>query len=264
MNTKVGAASALDDSPGLLRMVQAFGRTAGTDDIAVAASLLFQAWAVSVTRPVISGLVGARRVTDLGADNTELLFDEEGRPAGASAMTPRYAALAGDREAAADPWAEIVDDEDALFAWARSRLFDGHLAALVDAVVDIALPLAAHAASVGGTPPVPRVGRRLLWGNVAAATAGAFANLSAAPLPSADLAAQMLRDARRLLHEPGSPIEGLADVFPVDHEGGVRLFVRRQTCCLRYRLPDAPRTCLSCRLLPEAERRRRITLKLAS
>lgn len=247
MNTKVSAASALDDSPGLLRMVQAFGRTAGTDDIAVAASLLFQAWAVSVTRPVISGLVGARRVTDLGADNTELLFDEEGRPAGASAMTPRYAALAGDREAAADPWAEIVDDEGALFAWARSRLFDGHLAALVDAMVDIA-----------------PVGRRLLWGNVAAATAGAFAALSAAQLPSADLAAQMLLDARRLLHEPGSPIEGLADVFPVDHEGGVRLFVRRQTCCLRYRLPDAPRTCLSCRLLPEAERRRRITLKLAS
>jgi ferric iron reductase protein FhuF len=247
MNTKVGAASALDDSPGLLRMVQAFGRTAGTDDIAVAASLLFQAWAVSVTRPAITGLVGARRVTDLGADNTELLFDEEGRPAGASAMTPRYAALAGDREAAADPWAEIVDDEDALFAWARSRLFDGHLAALVDALVDIA-----------------PVGRRLLWGNVAAATAGAFAALSAAQLPSADLAAQMLHDARRLMLEPGSPIEGLADVFPVDHNGGVRLFVRRQTCCLRYRLPDAPRTCLSCRLLPEAERRRRITLKLAS
>ena len=267
MNNKVGAASALDDSPGLLRMVQAFGRTAGTGEIAVAASLLCQAWAVNVTRPVIAGLVGGRRVTDMGADNTELLFDEEGRPAGASAMTPRYAALAGDRTAAADPWAEIVADDDALFAWARSRLFDGHLAALVDALVDITLPLAAHAATVGGTPPVPRIGRRLLWGNVAAATAGAFAALSAAPPLSAatpSRAAQLLGDARRLLHHPGSPIEGLADVFPVDHDGGVRLFVRRQTCCLRYRLPDAPRTCLSCRLLPEAERRRRITLKLAS
>ncbi|HKY77629.1 MAG TPA: hypothetical protein VJS45_15955, partial [Acidimicrobiia bacterium] len=108
MNIKVGAASALDDSPGLFRMVQAFGRTAGTDELAVAASLLFQAWAVSVTRPAITGLVGARRVTDPGADNTELLFDEEGRPAGASPMTPRYAALAADRDAAVDSWAEIV------------------------------------------------------------------------------------------------------------------------------------------------------------
>jgi ferric iron reductase protein FhuF len=247
MNKKMGAASVLDDSPGLFRMVQAFGRTVGTDEIAVATPLLPQAWAVSVTRPAIAGLVGARRVADLGADNTELLFDGEGRPAGASAMTPRYAALATDRQAAADPWAEVVDDEDALFAWTRSRLFDGHLAALVDVLHDIA-----------------PVGRRLLWGNVAAATAGAFAAISAAELPSADRAAQMLSDARRLLHEPGSPIEGLADVFPIDHDGGVRLFVRRQTCCLRYRLPDAPPTCLSCRLMPEAERRRRITLKLAS
>ena len=246
MNTKVGAASALDDSPGLFRMVQAFGRTAGTDEIAVAASLLCQAWAVNVIRPVIAGLVGARRVTDPGADNTQLLFDAEGRLAGASPTTPRYAALAADRAAAHDPSAEILDDDDALFEWTRSRLFDGHLARLVDVLGDI-------------TP----VGRRLLWGNVAAATAGAFAALAAAELPSADRAAQMLADARRLLHEAGSPIEGLADLFPVDHDGGVRLFVRRQTCCLRYRLPDAPRTCLSCRLMPEAERRRRIALKLA-
>lgn len=260
MNTKVGASSALDDSPGVLRMVQAFGRTAGTDeiggvhlppptDIAVATSLLCQAWAVSVTRPVIAGLVGARRVTDPGADNTELLFDGEGRPAGASPVTPRYAALAGDNEAAADPWAEIVDDDDALFSWVCSRLFDGHLAALVDVLHDIA-----------------PVGRRLLWGNVAAATAGAFAALSAAELPCAattSRGAQMVHDARRLLSEPGSPIEGLADVFAVDHNGGIRLFVRRETCCLRYRLPDAPPTCLSCRLMPEAERRRRIALKLA-
>ena len=247
MNTNVGAANALDDSPGLFRMVQAFGRTAGTDDNAVAASLLCQAWAVNVTRPAIAGLVGARRVTDLGADNTELVFDGDGRPAGASPMTPRYAALAADRATADDPMAVIVDDDDALFAWTSARLFDGHLARLVDVLGDI-------------TP----VGRRLLWGNVAAATAGAFAHLSAAELPSAERAAEMLSDARRLLHEPGSPIEGLADVFPVDHDGGVRLFVRRQTCCLRYRLPDAPPTCISCRLVPEAERRRRITLKLAS
>ena len=247
MNMTVGAAGALDDSLRLFRMVQAFGRTAGTDELAVATSLLCQAWAVSVTRPAIAGFVGARRVTDLSAPNALLQFDGEGRPIGASPVTPRFAALPGDTEAATDPWAEIVEDEDALFAWTRSRLFDGHLATLVDVLHDLA-----------------PVGRRLLWGNVAAATAGAFAALAAAELPSPDRAELMLRDARRLLDEPGSPTEGLAEVFPVDHDGGVRLFVRRQTCCLRYRLPDAPPTCLSCRLVPEPERRRRIGLKLAS
>jgi hypothetical protein len=245
LNNTVGAASVLEDRPGLFRMVQAFGRTAGTGEIAVATSLLCQAWAVSVTRAAIAGLVGARRVADLAAANTVLLFDGEGRPVGASPVTPRFAALAGDREAAADPWAETVDDDDALFAWARSRLFDGHLTPLVDALHELA-----------------PVGRRLLWGNVAAATAGAFAALSA-ETPPADRAALMLRDARRLLDESGSPTEGLAEVFPVEHDGGIRLFVRRQTCCLRYRLPNAPPTCLSCRLMPESERRRRIALKLA-
>src|SRR3989440_493659 len=185
MNTWLGAAGALDDSPRLFRMVQAFGGTAGTDELAVATSLLCQAWAVGVPRPAIAGLVGARRVADLGAANTELAFDEEGRPVAASPATPRYAALAGDLEAAADQWAEIVDDDDALVAWARSRLFDGHLAALVDALADIA-----------------PVGRRLLWGNVAAATAGAFAAAAGAELPTAARAALMLRDARRPRHRP--------------------------------------------------------------
>ena len=247
MNTAVGAANALNDGPGLFRMVQAFGRTAGTDETAVAASLLCQAWAVGVTRAAIASLVGARRVPDLSAANTVLRFDGQGRPAGASPVTPRFAALPDDRDAAADPGAEIVADEDGLFTWARSRLFGGHLALLIDALHDLA-----------------PVGGRLLWGNVAAATAGAFAALSAAELPCADRAALMRRDASRLLDTPGSPTEGLAELFPVDHDGGVRLFVRRQTCCLRYRLPDAPPTCLSCRLVPEAERRRRIALKLAS
>ena len=272
MKTPVVAVNALEDGPGLSQMVRAFGRAAGTDETrglhlppptqtAVAASLLCQAWAVSVTRAAIASLVGVRRVPDLAAANTALFLDAEGRPAGASLLTPRFAAVAGDDEAAAAPWVEIVDDDKALFAWARSRLFDGHLGPLVEAIHDLALPLAAHAAVVGGTPPAPRVGRRLLWGNVAAAAAGGFAVLSA-QLPFALEPDRLIADAERLLDWPGSPTEGLAELFGVPHDGGTRLFVRRQTCCLRYRLPDAPPTCLSCRLVPESERRRRIAVRL--
>jgi ferric iron reductase protein FhuF len=245
MNNSAGAAGALQDRRTLLHWVQAFGRTAGTDESAVAASLLCQAWAVSVTRAAVADLVGARRMPDLSAGNTRLVFDADGRPTGASPLTPRFAALAADSEALADPLAEIVADEDALFAWARACLFDGHFAGLVDALHDL----------------VP-IGRRLLWGNVAAATAGAFAALSAAAAPVAGVD-RLREDAYRLLDAPGSPTEGLAELFPVAHRDGARLFVRRQTCCLRYRLPDAPPTCLSCRLVPERERRRRIALRLA-
>jgi ferric iron reductase protein FhuF len=234
----------LQDRPGLFRAVRAFGRSAGTDETAVAASLFGQAWAVSVTRAAIACLVGARRVPDMASSNTILLFDGAGRPTGATLVTTRYAAVAGDDDAAADPRAEIVADDDGLFAWTRARLFDGHLDPLVEALHDLA-----------------PVGRRLLWGNVAAAVAGGFAALSALDHHPFD-PEHLMPEAVRLLDGPGSPTEGLAELFPMPHDGGTRLFVRRQTCCLRYRLPDAPPTCLSCRLLPEPERRRRITVRL--
>jgi len=234
----------LTDSAALLRAVRGFGRAIGTDETAVAASLLCQAWAVSVTRTAIACLVGARRVPDLAAPNTLLLFDASHRPAGARLVTPRFAAVEGDEEAGADPAAEIVIDDDALFAWTRARLFDGHLGRLVEALHGLA-----------------PVGRRLLWGNVAAAVAGGFAALTALPGHPFD-PEHVLPEATRLLDGPGSPTAGLAELFPVTHDGATRLFVRRQTCCLRYRLPDAPPTCLSCRLLPERERHQRIRARL--
>jgi ferric iron reductase protein FhuF len=244
MNSSIVAKSVLQDRPGLYRMVQDFGRSAGTDESAVAVSLLCQAWAVSVTRAAIASLVGARRVPDLAASNTVVLVDRDGRPAGVSLLTPRFAAVAGDDEAADAPGAEIVPDVDALFDWARAQLFDRHLRHLVEALHEFA-----------------PVGRRLLWGNVAAATAGGFAALSA-QTPYRLEPDRLIGDARRLLDRPDSPTWGLAEVFGVPHDGGTRLFVRRQTCCLRYRLPDAPPTCLSCRLVPESERRRRIAVRL--
>jgi hypothetical protein len=45
----------------------------------------------------------------MASSNTLLLHDRDGRPAGASLVTPRFAAVAGDDDdAAADPWAVIV------------------------------------------------------------------------------------------------------------------------------------------------------------
>ena len=247
MNITVVASSALESGPDLFRMVRAYGRSAGTDETAVAASLLCQAWAVKVTGVAIASLVDARRMPDVAASNTVITSDGEGRPTAASLVIPRFAAMAGD-DADADPPAEIVADEEALFAVARARLFDDHLALLVDALHD-RFP----------------VGERLLWGNVAAAAAGRFAALSAEPARRGRRfgAERLMRDARHLLDAPGSPTEGLAELFPVVHEGRTRLFVRRLTCCLRYRLPAAPPTCLSCRLVREPERRRRIAQRLA-
>jgi Ferric iron reductase FhuF-like transporter/FhuF 2Fe-2S C-terminal domain len=234
----------VQDTPGLYRAVRAFGRASGTDETAVATSLFVQAWAVTITRATIACLVGARRVPDMASSNTILLLDANSKPTAVTLVAPRYAAVAGDADAEADQRAEILPDDDTLFDWTRARMFDGHLGPLVEALHDLA-----------------PVGRRLLWGNVAAATAGGFAALSALPSRPFD-PEHLLPEAARLLDAPGSPTEGLAELFAVPDEAGTRLFVRRQTCCLRYRLPDAPPTCLSCRLLPESERRRRIAIRL--
>src|SRR3954454_5883010 len=124
---EVPAGWLLQDGPALFRHVRAFGRAAGTDETAVATSLLCQAWAVAVTREAIASLVGARRVSELASSNNVLLFDGDGRPTRATLASPCYAAVAGDDEAADDPRAEIVADDDALFTWTQRRLFDGHL-----------------------------------------------------------------------------------------------------------------------------------------
>jgi ferric iron reductase protein FhuF len=136
--------------------------------------------------------------------------------------------------------AEAVPDDTALLAWTRHRIFDGHLGPLVEALTAIA-----------------PVGRRLLWGNVAAACAGAFAALSTTGMEPERLVA----DAAALLDAPGTPTRGLAHLVGVQHRGRTHLFVQRETCCLYNRLPDG-RSCLSCRLLDDEERRRRITIRL--
>jgi ferric iron reductase protein FhuF len=221
----------LDDPRAVGRAVRAFGAAAGTVEPAVAASLFAQAWALHVTRPALAPLVVGRRVADAAAANTVVLFDRRHRPVGTAPVTPRYAAVAGDVLAAGDPRAELLADDDAVFAWARSRMFEGHLAVLVGVLRGVA-----------------PVGERLLWGNVAAAVAGGFAALSTRPDVAGAIGLDRLRaDAGRLLDRPGAPTEGLASLYPATQAGVSRLVVRRQTCCLRYRLPDAPPLCLSCR-----------------
>jgi ferric iron reductase protein FhuF len=219
--------------------VETFAGGVGTDEQAVAASLFAQAWAVSVTRAAIACLAGERRVPDVAAANSALVFDGTGRPVGVVLNAPRFAAVAGDA-ACSDPAAEPVADLAALCAWTRRQVFGRHLGPLVEALTAFA-----------------PVGRRLLWGNVAAACAGGFAVLSGRGMD----AGRLVVDAATFLDPPDAPTRGLAHLVPVEHDGRTYLFVRRETCCLYNRLPGAP-SCLSCRLLDDEERQRRIRIRL--
>lgn len=237
-------------SPGdLAAAVGRFGRALRTDEPAVATSLFAQAWASAVTRAAVACLSTERRVPDVSAANTRLVIDGDGRPVAVQLNEPRMAVLRGDipgsTTGGSGSLVDVVEDLAGLYAWARRRFVDDHLAAVVDAL--------------GRLSPV---GRRLLWGNVSASVAGAFAALSALPAYSPP-AERLLADCAALLDVPGSSTEGLAHLSALEHRGRVRLFARRETCCLRYRLPDSPPSCLSCRLISEDERRERIAVSLA-
>ncbi len=226
--------------PELAGAVSTFTRTLGTSDERVAASLFGQAYALVVTHTTIVCLVVERRVPDVAAANTAVCLDAAGRPVSLALTTPRCAVLSDD-PAAAHPDSEVVADFSRLVSWARQQAFDDHLGPFIDALTVIA-----------------PVGRRTLWGNVAAACAKAFAALDVAGIDHD----RLLGDATALLDAPDAPTRGLARLFAIDHGNGRRLFVRRETCCLYYRLPGAV-SCLSCRLLSDAERRARITSLLS-
>src|ERR671924_570135 len=70
-----GASELIHRRQALAGAVEAFGGNVGTDEQAVAASLFAQAWAVSVTRGAIACLAGERRIPDVAAANSALVFD---------------------------------------------------------------------------------------------------------------------------------------------------------------------------------------------
>jgi hypothetical protein len=230
----IGADELIEDGPVLTSAVRACEISLGTD-AEVAASLFHKQWSVSVARAAVGAFTAERRVPDLVAENTVLILDRMGRPTGASLRTPRLAVLAGDPDAA-HPDSVVVADEAALRDWLRARVIDGHLTGAVEAMAALGL-----------------LTEEQLWGNVAAACAGALAVLSNRWGPIEELAAE----AAELLDVPGAPTRGLARLVPHEQGGSVKLHVRRETCCLHHCLPADPPQCSSCPLLDEEERVRR-------
>lgn len=185
----------------------------GTADRVVAASLFYQGWAARFTSVFTGSVVLSGVAPDLAAPGLSYRYPSAGGPIDLAVGHPR-----------------LVEPD---VAW--RRLVDGNLAPLGEAL----------RAEV-------RVGRRLLWGNVASSLAGSLHMLDRAghgPL-------------RRLVAEPWARPRELAGLGNwIDEGGGTgpngcggsagsdRLTFRRTTCCLYERLPGAGR-CGDCSLGP--------------
>lgn len=230
----VGADELIDDGVMLAEAVRACQAALGAAPD-VAASLFHKQWAVSVARVAVGAFAAERRVPDLSADNTDLVLDRVGRPTGAALRSPRLGLLPDDPAASASG-AVVLADAAALRDWLGARVIDGHLSRAVDAMSELDL-----------------LSVEQLWGNVAAACAGALAVMSNRWGPLEALEAE----AAELLDLPGARTRGLARLVRDAHGGSVRLHVRRETCCLHHCLPADPPPCSSCPLLEEEERTRR-------
>ena len=93
-----------------------------------------------------------------------------------------------------------------------------------------------------------RVGRRLLWGNVAASAAVAFSTMEG-------LLGEWVKalGERFFAMAPGE-LQGQGSFLSLENAGRHGWYWERRNCCLNYRLPQHIR-CRDCSLTPPAQRR---------
>jgi len=193
-------------------------------DRAVAASVLFQGYAVRILGTVAAAWLLTGRAPDVSPATTAIAWHTE--------MPARLGFLGA------------VQHGDDL-AWVLERAFERHLDVLAERVSDAVA-----------------IGRRLLWGNAAAALMGACnaIEMSAPPTERAPLSAAVDRLLRAMPH--GLPALGERRVVPLPEGYGV--YWARHTCCLWFREDPARALCDSCNLLADDERHRRCAARLAS
>ena len=204
-------------------------RDAPTDGIA--GSLVVLEYARLVSWPVLSAAVREGRWLDPAADNVRVHL--VGPPPGrVGFVRPPTRCPVGVRT--------VI-----------GALLDDHLAHLVEAV---------HLST--------RVGRRVLWGNVAAAVGGAFLALSWL-MPERD---HFLDHAARYLNADPR-LHGLVDLAGAAHGGQTWMTIGRRACCLAFRCGPGPVTgpggpqagsrrhyCGTCPVLTEADRAHRFRI----
>jgi ferric iron reductase protein FhuF len=117
--------------------------------------------------------------------------------------------------------------------WVVDTAIGAHLGPLVDAVrTGLGIP----------------VGRRLLWGNIAASAATAFRTMEGCLGPSVEPL------GRRFFDLAPPELQGLGSFYLVEKGGRRGWFWERTNCCLIDRLPAGIR-CADCSLTPTEQRR---------
>lgn len=213
--------------------VRSSGGRLGTGSAAVAASLFVLGYSYRVVTLAVSCILMSGTIPSSSPQAFAVAMSS-GRPALVSYCKPRALVLApglapgltpgpaafADRELVGEALSFIVDDA-----------VDGHLRLLVDAICSRI-----------------RVGRRLLWGNVAASSAVAFRTMEGT------LGDWVKPIGERFFEIVPSELQGQGNFLAVEHAGRSGWYWERRNCCLNHRLPKGVR-CGDCSLTPPDQRR---------
>src|SRR5579875_451992 len=240
--------------------VTAAGKRLGAPSPAVAASLFVQGYAYRVLTLAVCCLLLEGALPASGPAEMAMALSR-GRPAYVSYRYPKVLKLGGPplqsaggpplhsaggpplwgtgagealRALAADAnealRALAADANEALRALAADAI-EGHLRPLVET-------------TLGSF----RVGRRLLWGNVAASAATAFRTVEGLAGPAVKPLGE------KFFNLVPAEMKGQGSFFSLEHAGRRGWYWERRNCCLYYQLPGNLR-CADCSLTPRDERR---------
>ncbi|MDT5037194.1 MAG: hypothetical protein QOE03_2379 [Micromonosporaceae bacterium] len=184
----------------------------------VAGALAWKCYAYWVSLPAVLGYATARRVPLLVPSQVLVRYVDHQPFLCAGLLAPRLAVLPGDPLAALDlPGVTVVDDEAALLGELRATLLDAHLAPLVERMHNRL-----------------RLGRRTLWGSLAAGVAhGVSRAADVLPGSTLDVTTTLLSSL------------GLGELVDLTAHPTGRLTVNRRTCCLAFGLPKT-KICTGC------------------
>jgi iron complex transport system ATP-binding protein len=219
----------IDDPDWLGRIIRATGIGIGTDDPVVAASVFVQGYSYRVLTLAVACLTASGVVPDSSAPRMAL---------GLARHWPSRVAYCA-------PRVMVVDGTDAIGLPADSDAITDALRFVVETAIDSHLdPLIESVRTGIGVP----LGRRLLWGNVAASAATAFRTMEGS------LGSSVEALGHRFFALAPPPLQGLGSFFVAESGPRRGWFWERTNCCLIDRLPGGVR-CADCSLTPTEERR---------
>jgi ferric iron reductase protein FhuF len=209
--------------------VRSSGRRLGTGSAAVAASLFVLGYSYRVVTLAVSCMLMGGAIPRSDPEALAIAMSS-GRPSLLTYHEPRALVLAGGRTPSPATFAERELVGEAL-DFLVANAVDGHLRLLVDAVCSRT-----------------RVGRRLLWGNVAASSAVAFRTMEGA------LGEWVKPIGERFFEVVPTELQGQGNFLSLEQAGRSGWYWERRNCCLNDRLPKGTR-CGDCSLTPPDQRR---------